>query len=247
METSLHRELKERFGAGGRTEVVVRGFRIDAVDAAGELIEVQAAALGPLRSKLSQLLPSHRVRVVKPVMLRRRIVRRSHREGRDLSVRSSPIRRKLFAFFDDFVGLASLFPQPNLTIEVLGVVVDEVRLPRRRRPGYEVIDRRLLEIVETTTLASASDLWDLLPDDRDWQQPFHTRELAASLGCDLGTSQRVAYGLRLAGATRTVGKYGNAWVYEREAVAEVPPRSSVAIQGRSALKCCMSESSIEQS
>ena len=54
METSLHRQLKERYGpeAGGRLEVTLEGFRIDAVAADGALIEVQSGALGPLLAKL---------------------------------------------------------------------------------------------------------------------------------------------------------------------------------------------------
>ena len=85
METSLHRSLKERYATGGdgRPEVAIRGFRIDAVDDAGRLVEVQSGPLGPLRGKLHRLLPDHRVRIVKPVVLRRRLVRRlrSRRPG----------------------------------------------------------------------------------------------------------------------------------------------------------------------
>ena len=79
METSLHRTLKDQygFGAGGRSEVGLKGFRIDAVDSAGRLVEVQSGPLGPLRGKLSRLLPEHRVRIVKPVVLERRVVRRA--------------------------------------------------------------------------------------------------------------------------------------------------------------------------
>ena len=53
METSLHRELKQRYGpgsgAGGRLEVSFGGFRVDAVTTDGALVEVQSGPLGPLR------------------------------------------------------------------------------------------------------------------------------------------------------------------------------------------------------
>ena len=76
METSLHRALKDQYGSGsgGRSEVTLKGFRIDAVDGAGLLVEIQSGPLGPLRAKLGRLLPEHRVRVVKPVVLERRVV-----------------------------------------------------------------------------------------------------------------------------------------------------------------------------
>ena len=46
MERSLHRELKERYGPrlGGRAEVVVGPFRVDAVDPDGRLVELECAA-----------------------------------------------------------------------------------------------------------------------------------------------------------------------------------------------------------
>src|SRR5215831_2329339 len=165
METSLHRSLKERYATGGdrRPEVPIRGFRVDAVDDAGRLVEVQSGPLGPLRGKLSRLLPDHRVRIVKPVILQRRLVRRVRVDGPDISARSSPKRGALHDVFDDLVGIVRVFPHSNLDIEILGVTIEEVRLPRRRRPGYAVADRRLGAIEGTTWLVHAADLWSLLP------------------------------------------------------------------------------------
>lgn len=221
METTLHRQLKDRYGPerGGRCEVALAeaGARIDAVAADGELVEIQAAALGALRVKLGRLLASgYRVRVVKPVVASRRIVRRSRRDGPDLGARLSP-RRGLFCdVFDDLVGLARLFPRPGLVIEVLEVHIDEVRVPRRRRPGFAVVDRRLRAIDRTVRLVAPVDLWALLPDDLP--SPFTTLDLADRLDRPVGFAQRVAYCLRLSGAAATVGKRGNRWIYERAPV-----------------------------
>ncbi len=157
METTLHRSLKHRYAAGedDRQEVRVGGFRIDAIDQAGRLVEIQSGALGPLCWKLERLLPQHRLRVVKPVVLSRRLVRTSARGGSVVSVRRSPKRGSLVDIFDDLVGLVRAFPHTNLDIEILGVTIDEVRIPRRRRPGYAVADRRLGEIQETAMLPRA--------------------------------------------------------------------------------------------
>jgi hypothetical protein len=218
METSLHRTLKERYATGGsrRPEVVVRGFRIDAIDDAGRLVEVQSGPLGPLRGKLRRLLPDHRVRIVKPVALRRRVVRRSRRDGPDLSARCSPKRGALHDVFDDLVGVVRIFPHSNLDIEILGVTVEEVRVPRRRRPGYTVADRRLGLIHGSTALVRAADLWALLPEACAGASPFTTRDLARRLERPLGFAQRVAYCLRQTGAARVVGKSGNQRIYLRE-------------------------------
>jgi hypothetical protein len=119
--------------------------------------------------------------------------------------------------FDDLVGLAHVFPHPDLEIDVLGVAIDEVRVDRRRRPGYAVVDRSLREVIGLVTLREPSDLWDLLPGAPDG--PFTTRDLAARLARPVEFARRVAYCLRLAGAVETVGKAGNHRVYLRPAGA----------------------------
>jgi hypothetical protein len=213
METSLHRSLKDRYASGedDRREVRIAGFRIDAIDETGRLIEIQSGALGPLRGKLQRLLPDHRLRIVKPVVLSRRLLRASPRGGSVMSVRQSPKRGALVDVFDDLMGVVRIFPHANLDIEVLGVSVDEVRIPRRRRPGYTVADRRLGQIQQTATLARASDLWSLLPPA--CEGTFTTTDLARQLDRPVWFAQRVAYCLRETGAARVVGKAGNRLIY----------------------------------
>jgi hypothetical protein len=228
LETSLHAQLKGKFGpeVGGRAEVVVDGFRIDAIGADGTLVEIQTGPLSPLRRKLTHLLPAHRVRVVKPVALTRRVVRRVRRDGADLSARRSPKRGSAVDVFDDLVGLAPVFPHPNLRVDVLAVAIDEVRVPRRRWPGYAVVDRRLGAVLGLTTLARAGDLWSLLPDDLP--SPFTTLDLAEALGRPADFARRVAYCLRLSGAARVVGKAGNRLVYARVEASRWTPCGAVA-------------------
>jgi hypothetical protein len=215
MEMSLHRALKDHYGSGsgGRSEVTLKGFRIDAVDSAGLLVEIQSGPLGPLRAKLSRLLPEHRVRVVKPVVLERRVVRRARADGPDLSVRRSPKRGALVDLFDDLVGLALVLPHPNLDIEVLPVAIDEIRVLRRRRPGYRIIDRRLVETLGKLSIEQPADLWKLLPQGHDWSEPFTTADIARRIDRPLWLAQRVAYCLRLSQAARVVGKQGNHHLY----------------------------------
>jgi hypothetical protein len=219
METSLHRSLKERYAAGDATrrEVSVKRFRVDAVDDSGRLIEIQSGALGPLRGKLQRLLVEYRVRIVKPVVLARTVVKRAQRTGAVLSSRRSPKRGALLDVFDDLIGVVRVFPHSNLDIEVIGVTIDEVREQRRRWPGYTVVDRCLREIHGAASLTRASDLWALLPPDCDGRVPFTTRELAGQLDRPLWFAQRVAYCLRMTGAVRVVGKSANRLIYVREA------------------------------
>jgi len=196
-------------------EVAIGGYRIDAVDRFGDLIEIQSGPLGPLRGKLRKLLPHHRIRVVKPIGIRRRVVRRARFDPRDLSSRLSPKRSELYDVFEDLVGVAVIFPHPNLTIDILDTIIEEVRIPRRRYPGYQVTDRRLGSVENSTPLHLASDLWKLIPQDWDWREPFTTHELAKRLKRPLHFAQRIAYCLRRSGAVELVGKARNSLVYSR--------------------------------
>jgi hypothetical protein len=161
-------------------------------------------------------LPQHRIRIVKPVILNRRVVRRSRPDGMTLSSRRSPKRGELLDVFDDLIGVVRVFPHTNLEIEVLGVAIEEIRVPRRRWPGYRVADRCLGEIHETTSLVQAGDLWTLLPPGFSGRGAFTTHELASELGRPLSFAQRVAYCLRLTGAAHVIGKKGNRLIYRRE-------------------------------
>jgi len=215
VETTLHRQLKARFGpeSGGRSEVAVGRYRVDATGPDGVLVEVQSQGLGALRTKLHGLLADHEVRVIKPVVIGRRVVRRARPDGPDLSARLSPKRGTLIDVFDDLVGLSSVFPHVHLRVDVLAVEIDEVRISRPRRPGYAVVDRRLRDVVTTVSLREAGDLWALLPGD--WSEPFTTRDLAERLGRTAAFAQRVAYCLRLAGAVDTLGKDDRRYLYAR--------------------------------
>lgn len=216
METSLHRSLKEHFAQGpeGRTEVAMGGFRIDAVGVQGELIEIQLGALGSLRGKLARLLPRHHVRVIKPITVEKRVVRKKSATEVEASARRSPKRGGLVDFFEDLVGLARCFPHPNLTIEVLPVSIDEIRVIRRRRPGYTVVDRRLTHSQEPVLLKVPEDLWKLIPEVAERTGTFTTEEIARLTERPLWLAQRVAYCLRLSGAVEVVGKCRNSVLYE---------------------------------
>ena len=221
MERSLHRQLKHRYGpeAGGRAEVSVDRYRIDAVTPEGCLIEIQSAPLGHLKAKLARLLPTSEVGVVKPVIVARRCLRRDEATGVDRPPRRSPKRGSLVEVFDELVGIVHLFPHPNLTIHLLGVDVDEVRVDRRRHPGYSVVDRSLRAVVEEISLRTAGDLWSLLPDDLE--PTFTSDQLAHRLARPVEFARRVAFCLHQSGATQLIGKRGNRRIYRRYVVPEV--------------------------
>jgi hypothetical protein len=218
METSLHRELKLLYaGRQAKSEVKLDGYRIDAI-ARGRLIEVQHGALGAIRDKIRNLLQSHRVTIVKPIIASKTLVKKTAKGGDVVSRRTSPKRGQILDLFDELVHFTNVFPHTGLTLEVLLVEVEESRYPghgRRRRwraDDHEVEDQRLVAIHGKHRLRTAGDLARLvrcpLPT------PFHTAHLADSLGVRRWVAQRIVYCLHRMGALQLVAKEGNARLYE---------------------------------
>jgi hypothetical protein len=221
METSLHRELKRHYaGPDGRTEVRLGRFRVDAVVCDGpgkQLIEIQHGPLWVIRDKIRQLTRRHRVRIVKPIVGRKRLVKLSRKGGRVIAERMSPRQGKLLELFDELVYFTRAFPHRNLTLEVLLVDIEEFRYPRpnRRRPWrkqFAVEDQRLLEIRQSLQIAEARDLIQLI--DRPLAPTFGTSHLADALDIERWRAQRIAYVLRESGAVATVAKQRGAWIYQ---------------------------------
>ncbi len=223
METTLHRQLKALY-AGGEALVEQRlaGFRyrIDAVRGE-ELVEIQHGSLAAIRDKIAKLLASHRVLVVKPLVVRKTLVSLSRKGGKELGRKASPKRGTVLNIFDDLVYFTRVYPHPNLTLETPLVEIEERRYPghgkrrRWRKKDFVVEDQRLVAVVGVERFATHADLWRLIPAGLG--EPFHTGELAESLGVRRWIAQRIAYCLRKTGAADVAGKTGNAWLYRRAA------------------------------
>jgi hypothetical protein len=218
METSLHRQLKEVYARDGQpTEVRLGRYRIDVVDGR-ELIEIQHASLAAIRDKVAALLAEHPVRVVKPLVIRKRLVKRSGRGQPVVDRRLSPKRGTILDVFEELVYFCRVYPHPNLVLEVPLIEIEEWRYPyrgrrRRRQGGHVVEDQKLLQVQSVHVFRSAADVAALLPGRLP--VPFHTGQLASAVNVPRWCAQKMAYCLRNMGVVQAVGKQRNAWLYAR--------------------------------
>jgi hypothetical protein len=225
METSLHRELKSLYaGPGARFEVPVGNYRVDVVSG-GRLVEIQHGPLAAIRRKVQNLLADHPVVVVKPIVVRKLLVKRSAPGDRVTGRRMSPKRGRLLDLFDELVHFTGVFPHRQLTLEVPLVEIEEWRCAghrpllrggarRRRRRGrdHHVEDQRLVGVRARHRFRTPRDLAALIPGPLP--RPFHTGHLAELLQVERWVAQRIAYCFRQMGAIRQVDKQGNALLYE---------------------------------
>jgi hypothetical protein len=216
-ERSLHAALKEWIARpGDEIEKKVGSYFVDIVRE-GQLIEIQTRHFHAIRRKLKALLKDHPVRLVYPVVTRKWIVKLAGDRETQLDRRRSPQRNSVYTVFRELVSFPALVSHPNLSIEVVFVHVEEVRvddgLGSWRRKGWSIVDQKLVEVKDRISLASVADWLALIPVDLE--DPFTTRDLAGTIGENIRLAQSMAYCLYEMGAVDRVGKQGNAYLYER--------------------------------
>jgi hypothetical protein len=218
METSLHRDLKHVYAnKGAKFEVPLGKFRIDVVNG-DRLVEIQHGSLSAIRDKVRKLLAKHSVLVVKPIVVKKLLVKCDAKGGEVIQRRMSPKRGKLLDLFDDLVHFTRVFPHRRLTLEVPLVEIEEWRYPghgRRRRwrkNDHQVEDQKLVSVGKIHRLRTAKDLRRLV--SCKLPRTFDTGDLAESLSIERWEAQRIAYCFRKVGTVREVGKRGNALLYE---------------------------------
>lgn len=218
-ERSLHRALKARYAAaGGVTEQTVDGFVADVV-AGGRIVEVHTGSFRPLKRKLPRLLARHPVTLVHPVARDRYIVKVAADPEAPPTRRRSPKHGSVFQVFPALASIPALLAHPNLMLDIVMTVEEEVRVMNGRgawrRGGWAVLDRRLVDVVETHAIASMVDLF--APLDADLPARFTTRDLATAMRSPRRLGQLAAFCFREGGIAEVCGKAGNALVYRRVA------------------------------
>ena len=151
-EKALHASLKQWYARpGDRFEVPVDGFVIDIVRD-DLLIEIQTSNFSSIKSKLTNLVRSHRVRLIYPIIQEKWIVRTATHNGKGSVRRKSPKRGRLEDLFWELVSIPQLLSNPNFSLEVLMISGEEVRRynvsKRRVRKQWLIEGRRLLEVLD---------------------------------------------------------------------------------------------------
>ena len=214
-ESHLHAALKRWCSLpGDLVEAPVDGYVIDLVRD-DLLIEVQTSGLSSMKRKAEALLDrGRRLRIVHPIPREKRVVRVDD-DGAVLGRRRSPVRGAATDVFAELVGLPLPGSRPGLEIEVVLTVEDELRrrVPgrARRRKGWSVVERRLVDVSDALLITGPDDLAALLPSGLP--ALFTTADLAARLGRPRRMAQQMAYCLRKAGVIEAVGKSGAAVEY----------------------------------
>ena len=235
-ERSLHHALKERYAArAGHVEMAIDGYVADVL-VGDRIVEIQTGAFAPLRRKLPKLLTAHPVTLVHPIARDRFIVRlpRAPSEGWDPDTppprRKSPKHGSPFDVFGALTGIPRLLDHPNLTLDVVMVIDEDIRAPyegrRRRRRDWVSVDRRLLEVVETHTIERMADLFAMV--DAGLPEVFTTKDLARAMRSSRRLAQQAAFCFREAGVSEVCRSEGRLLHYRRVATGDAPVRGTLS-------------------
>jgi len=210
-EKPLHASLKQWYAQpGDQFEVPVDGFVIDIVRGS-QLIEIQTRNLAAINSKLLRLTHSHQVRLIYPIVKEKWIVRSASTNGDACVRRKSPKRGRLEDLFWELVSIPQLLSNPNFSLEVLMIREEEVRRDdRRRRKGWILETRRLLEVLDQHLFTKTEDWLAFVPTGLD---SFTTVELASEIAANRELAQKLAYCLRHGRMIELIGRRGRANLY----------------------------------
>ncbi len=206
-EKPLHASLKEWYAQpGDRLEVAVNGFVIDIVRD-DLLLEVQTGSFSSIKSKLTSLVTSRRVRLIYPIAQEKWIVKLAKNGSGKANRRKSPKRGRVEDLFWEMVRLPLLMANHNFSLEVLMTKEEEVRRyvgrRKRRSRGWGIEERRLLEVVDQRLFREPADWRAFVPEELEL---FTTKDLAKAAGISRQLAQKMAYCLRKAKVVKLTGK-----------------------------------------
>jgi len=213
-ERSLHASLKEWLAEpGDEIEKQVDGYHIDIVRGP-LLIEIQTRNFSAIKKKLSSLIENYQVRLVHPIASAKWI-QRVDKRGRKVSRRKSPRRGRVEHLFQEMIRIPKLAKHASFSVQVLLIQEEEVWIDDGkgswRRKNWSIMDRSLLQVVDSVTIPNAKSFLQLLPDGLP--DEFSNRQLSSELKIPNTLARKMTYSLRKMDLLKTVGKVGNAYLF----------------------------------
>ena len=213
-EGALHKSLKELNAEDGdEIECFVDGYIVD-IKKADRIVEIQTGNLHRIVPKIYDLMRNHLFHLVYPIAARTTITK-TMTDG-SVQRRKSPKRGKIYEIFSALVSAPTIISHPDFSLEVPMIHEEQVRVfdgKRGWRNRYWVIvERRLIEHLETYKFTNELDLWLLLADHVP--EEFTTKDVAQNIGIARRVAQQALYCLRRCGVIDIVGKKGNELIYQ---------------------------------
>lgn len=187
-ESSLHKELKEKYAAfcKGQTEVNYNGFICDVIN--DEVIyEIQTSNISKLRPKIEKLSQTRKIWIIFPVAENTEILV-IDQNGKNIGKRKSPKKENIFCIFRQITGILDLLDLENLRIKVLFISQQRIRQKtdeavqlanksRRHKREWVPVDKKLITINHETEITGKNDLINLVKKELGNKEDFCIKDL----------------------------------------------------------------------
>jgi hypothetical protein len=215
-ESSLHSSIKKWYcSEGDRLEVKVDGFIIDLVRDS-MLVEIQTKNFFVIKGKLKKLVKKHKVNLVYPISVEKTITKISM-NGENISKRKSPKKGTLTQVFNELIRIPELINEENFTLEVLMIKEEEIRCEDGkgswRRKGVSILDRKLLEVVQSIKFLAKEDFLLFLPAEFRSGDIFSNKVISEYTKEPIANIRKMTYCLKKMSLIEASGKKGNQLLY----------------------------------
>lgn len=195
-------------------EVPLEGYVAD-VYRDGHVFEIQTANFNTLRDKLRAFLPLYQVTIVYPVPATKWLRWIDIETGEVTERRKSPKRGTPQEVFRELYRIKSFLKDPNLSVRILMIDVEESRLldgwSGDKKKGSHRHDRIPVDLVEDLCLERAEDYRMLVPPELE---TFDSKEYAKAARLTVSRAQTALNVMHYLGVVDRIGKRGRGYLYE---------------------------------
>ncbi|MCH5264494.1 MAG: hypothetical protein J1F02_01240 [Lachnospiraceae bacterium] len=195
-------------------EVPLEGYVAD-IYREGQVFEIQTANFNTMRAKLETFLPRYHVTIVYPVPATKWLRWIDEETGEVTDRRKSPKKGTPYEIFKELYKIKSFLKNPNLSLCILLIDVEEYRLlngwSQDRKKGSCRHDRVPLELVEEIHVDCLEDYRMFVPPQLE---EFGAREYAKASKLTVKRAQTALNILHHLGVVKRTGKEGRRYLYE---------------------------------
>ena len=195
-------------------EVPLEGYVAD-IYRDGHVFEVQTANFNTMRDKLRAFLPLYKVTIVYPVPATKWLRWIDVETGEVSEKRKSPKRGTPQAVFRELYRIKPFLKDPNLSLRILLIDVEETRLldgwSYDKKKGSHRNDRVPSELVEDLEISCPEDYRMLVPPELE---RFDSKQYAKATKLTVNRARTALNVLYDLGVVERVDKVGNAYIYE---------------------------------
>ena len=223
-EKTLHAVLKDMEEPDrSRHEIPVDGCIADIFREEDGVIEIQTAHLYLMKKKLTRFLKRGPVRIVHPIPHEKQIILVDPMTGHPVRRTRSPKKGTFYDAFRELFGIRPFLTDPNLTLDLLLIDVDEYRVPTgktsRGRAAVQRFDRIPTQLFDELVLRRRDDYLQFVPEGLP--EEFTSADFAAAAGYRRKGFSDVLLLLTQLGVLMRTGRRGRYYLY-RVAEPSVP-------------------------